>query len=53
MNTVKFRDLVSKVVINKDSKASAVQDILGWLKLTISNGNTKIIIKEGSNNDST
>ena len=46
MNPVKFRDLISKVIVNKDSKASVVQDILGWLKPTIENGNTEIVIKD-------
>ena len=46
MNTTKFRDLVSKVIVDKNSKASVVQDILGWLKTTIGNGNTKIVVKD-------
>ena len=46
MNPVKFRDLISKVIVNKDSKASVVQDILGWLKPTIENGNTELIYKD-------
>ena len=49
MNPVKFRDLVSKVIVNKKSKASMVQDILGWLKPTIQNGNTEVVIKGDSN----
>ena len=36
-NTTKFRHLISKVIINKDSKASVVQDILCWLKESINN----------------
>lgn len=46
MNVTKFRDLVSKVVINKDSKPSLVQDILGWLKPTIETGNTDVVYKK-------
>ena len=45
MNIVKFRDLVSKVIVNKDSKASLVQDIIGWLKPTIETGNTDVVYK--------
>ena len=46
MNIIKFRDLVSKVTIDKDSPASRVQDILGWLKDTISKGTTKIVVND-------
>tara|TARA_R100000664_G_C2749376_1_gene136779 strand:+ start:1013 stop:1156 length:144 start_codon:yes stop_codon:yes gene_type:complete len=46
VNIVKFRDLVSKVIVGKKSKASVVQDILGWLKPTIENGNTKVEVKK-------
>ena len=46
MNPVKFRDLVSKVFIRDKSKASVVQEILGWLKPTIENGNTEVVIKD-------
>ena len=43
---IKFRDIVSKVIITDDSKAADVQDILGWLKPTIENGATAVVYKE-------
>jgi len=44
---IKFRDIVSKVIITEDSKSADVQDILGWLKPTIENGATVVVYKKG------
>ena len=46
MKITKFRDLVSKVVVNKNSKASLVKDIIVWLKPTIENGRTEVKYKK-------